>query len=85
MLKSLLEVAQPPTVVFVNIDWKASRHNTVASDDRNMKHLKTTVSSIIWTHNPVVICFCEVGESSNPLTWYQMSTAAAAAQYVPNP
>ena len=67
-------------VVFVNIDWTASRHNTVASDRRNMKRLKTTVRSIIRTHEPVVICFCEVGDSSNPLTLYQMSIVSQAIE-----
>ena len=67
-------------VVFVNIDWKASRHATVASANRNMTLLKTTVGSIIRTHEPVVICFCEVGESSNPLTLYQMSTVSQAIE-----
>ena len=67
-------------VVFVNIDWKASRHDTVASVNRNMTLLKTTVRSIIRTHEPVVICFCEVGESSNPLTLYQMSTVSQAIE-----
>ena len=65
-------------VVFVNIDWKASRHNTVASVNRNMKRLKTTVRSIIMTHKPGVICFCEVGVTSNPLTLDQMSTVSQA-------
>ena len=67
-------------VVFVNIDWKASRHNTVDSANRNMKRLKTTVRSIIKTHKPVVICFCEVGESSNPLSLDQMSTVSKAIE-----
>jgi hypothetical protein len=65
-------------VVFVNIGWKASRHATVASAKKNITRLKTTVRSIIETHEPAVICFCEVGESSNPLTPDQMSTVSQA-------
>ena len=67
-------------VVFVNIDWKASRHATVASANRNMTLLTTTVRSIVRTHEPVVICFCEVGEASNPLTLCQMSTLSQAIE-----
>jgi hypothetical protein len=67
-------------VVFVNIDWKATRHNTVAATNRNMNILKTTVRSIIMTHKPVVICFCEVGVTSNPLTLDQMSTVSQAIE-----
>ena len=33
-----------------------------------MTLLKNTVRSIIETHEPAVICFCEVGESSKPLS-----------------
>ena len=64
------------TVVFVNIDWKASRHNTELAVKRNMDLLKTTVRSIVKTHKPVVICFCEVGETGNPLTLRQMSAVS---------
>ena len=67
-------------VVFVNIDWKATRHDTVAATNRNMNILKTTVRSIIMTHKPVVICFCEVGGASNPLTLDQMSTVSQAIE-----
>jgi hypothetical protein len=63
-------------VVFVNIDWNASRHNTEASTQKNMKTLKATVCSIIMTHEPVAICFCEVGESANPLTLRQISAVS---------
>ena len=64
------------TVVFVNIDWKALRHNTELAVKRNMDLLKTTVRSIVKTHKPVVICFCEVGETGNPLTLRQMSAVS---------
>ena len=38
-----------------------------------MTKLKTTVQSIITTHQPAVICFSEVGECSHPLTKQQMT------------
>ena len=60
------------TVVFVNIDWKASRHKTDRADKKNMSVLENTVRSIVETYEPVVICFCEVGEEANPLTLGQM-------------
>ena len=59
-------------VVFVNIDWKKSRHDNKKVADKNLDLLKGTVRSIIKTHKPVVICFCEVGESSQPMTSSQM-------------
>ena len=67
-------------VVFVNIDWKASRHATSGSVKRNMTLLETTVRSIIKTHEPGVICFCEVGEASKPLTLDEMSTVRQAIE-----
>ena len=67
-------------VVFVNIDWKATRHDTVVAENRNLGLLKTTVRSIITTHMPDVICFCEVGLSSHPLTLDQMSKVSQAIE-----
>jgi hypothetical protein len=55
-------------MVFVNIDWKDSRHDTAKSVEKNMKVIKKTVHSIVDTHKPAVICFCEAGEAGNPLT-----------------
>ena len=60
-------------VVFVNIDWKKSRHDNKKVADKNLDLLKGTVRSIIKIHEPVVICFCEVGETSQPMTSSQMS------------
>ncbi len=48
-------------VTFVNIDWKATRHNTPAAVNRNVPLLRTTVRSIVNIQRPAVICFCEVG------------------------
>ena len=67
-------------VVFANIDWKATRHDTVVAENRNLGLLKTTVRSIITTHMPDVICFCEVGLSSHPLTLDQMSKVSQAIE-----
>ena len=67
-------------VVFVNIDWKATRHDSVVAENRNLGLLKTTVRSIITTHMPDVICFCEVGETAHPMTSSHMSTLSEGIQ-----
>ena len=67
-------------VVFVNIDWKKSRQETEKAKKSNMVIIEGTVRSIIQIHKPVVICFCEVGVSSRPLTLDQMSTVSQAIE-----
>ena len=57
-------------VVFINIDWKASRmFNT---PKKNMKLLAKTIANVVQNMNPAMICMCEVGEATNPLTLEQM-------------
>ena len=63
-------------VVFVNIDWKKSRQETPKAKKSNMVIIEGTVRSIIQIHKPVVICFCEVGETDNPMTLSQMSAVS---------
>ena len=57
-------------VVFINIDWKASRHFKTLND--NMKLLGNTIANVVHNMNPTMICMCEVGEATNPLTQEQM-------------
>ena len=63
-------------VIFVNLDWKRSRHDNEASIRRNTTKLADTISSIVTSMKPAVICCCEVGEASNPMTKEQMSAVA---------
>ena len=61
-------------VVFVNIDWKESRHHRTLN--ANMKVLAKTITDIVQKMNPTVICMCEVGETKNPLSEEQMQQVA---------
>ena len=54
-------------IVFVNVDWKKSRHATADADRRNLELLKRTVTSIVTEMKPALVCFCEVGEVGRPL------------------
>ena len=54
-------------IVFVNIDWKKSRHATDVAERRNLELLKRTVTSIVTEMKPSLICFCEFGEVGHPL------------------
>ena len=54
-------------VVFINIDWKKSRHNDHALN-RNMKILDRTIAGVVQNMTPAMICMCEVGETHSPLT-----------------
>ena len=53
-------------IAFANMDWKAARHMWKRWEDHRATWQKTT-DEIIRGFDPVVICFCEVGEVSNPL------------------
>ena len=53
-------------VVFINIDWKASRHFKTL--DANMKLLGKTIANVVHNMNPTMICMCEVGEATKHLT-----------------
>ena len=57
-------------VVFINIDWKASRmFNTL---EKNMKLLAETIANVVQNMSPAMICMCEVGEAEYSLTLEQM-------------
>ena len=62
-------------VVYINIDWKASRHNEKAFA-RNMQKLRLTIGSVVQNMSPTKICMCEVGEATRPLSSRQMQEVA---------
>ena len=63
-------------VVFVNIDWKKSRHVNEKSTRRNMKMLHEPIAGIVRRMQPAMLCMCEVGEASNLLTQAHMKQVA---------
>ena len=72
----LQSTAVSANVVFINIDWKASRHNTEKASTRNMTLLGKTIAGVVRNMNPTMICMCEVGEASKPLAEKQMQQVA---------
>ena len=72
----LLQSTAEVNIVFVNIDWKRSRHNTDTSTKKNLKKLADTITSIVQIMEPAVICCCEVGTAKYPMTKDQMSAMA---------
>ena len=71
----LQSTALAANMVFINIDWKAARHNTKRLKV-NMKHLNTTIFGVVFNMNPAMICMCEVGLVAHPLTLEQMQQVA---------
>jgi hypothetical protein len=70
---SLLRITKmSANVVFINIDWKASRHFSTRSLHANMKILGKTIDNVVRNMNPTMICMCEVGQVMTPLTEEQM-------------
>ena len=59
-------------LIYANIDWKASRHDTAKAEANNSKLLRATVLSIVEKMQPAVLCFCEVGTATNLLTEQMM-------------
>ena len=60
-------------VVFINIDWKQSRHN---KEHANMSKLSFTIRGVINNMKPAMLCMSEVGEASIPLTEMSMQQVA---------
>ena len=60
-------------IIFVNIDWKRSRHNSAASTKRKMNLLTNTTTSIVSKMKPAVICCCEAGTAMEPMSIEEMS------------
>ena len=63
-------------IIFVNIDWKRSRHDNPTCTNKNLKKLARTTASIVTNMQPAVICCCEVGTAMFPMTRDQMSEMA---------
>ena len=63
-------------IIFVNIDWKRSRHDNPTCRNKNLKKLARTTASIVTNMQPAVICCCEVGTAMFPMTRDQMSEMA---------
>ena len=55
-------------IVFVNLDWKATRHATLKATQRNKPVLEKTIASIVAHMHPDIICMCEVGEAHIPIS-----------------
>ena len=65
--------------VFVNIDWKRSRHQNAKSAQRNLKLLADTIESIVSRMQPAVLCMCEVGEAATTLDGDHLQQVATTA------
>ena len=74
----LLQSTAGANIIFINIDWKRSRHTNPASTKRNLTVLANTTSSIVTNMKPAVICCCEAGTAMSPMTREQMSAMAHA-------
>ena len=59
-------------IVFINIDWKKSRHNTQKTTVKNLASLHRTIISVVQQMRPAVICMCEVGNAGRTLSADQM-------------
>ena len=55
-------------MVFINIDWKSSRHRTVNARNRNAKKLRDTIGSVVRNMQPTILCMCEVGTPTDLLS-----------------
>ena len=54
-------------IAVVNMDWKSARHAGREWENTHAPLWRRTTTEIIRGYDPAVICFCEVGEVSNPL------------------
>ena len=66
-------------VVFINIDWKATRHNSKRLK-ANMSKLGETIGGVVRNMKPAMICMCEVGSVSSPLTVECMQEVAEGTE-----
>ena len=73
----LLQSTAGANIIFINIDWKRSRHANPAST-KKLKVLANTTSSIVTNMKPAVICCCEAGTAMSPMTMEQVSAMAHA-------
>ena len=63
-------------IVYLNIDWKSSRHNTQESRARNKRTLQETIASIVAKMRPDILCMVEVGVASSLMTEEQLEAVA---------
>ena len=63
-------------VVFIKIDWKASRHSSTKALKRNMQTLGQTIGSVVRNMSPTMICMCEVGEATRALSSKELKEVA---------
>ena len=63
-------------IVYLNIDWKSSRHNTQESRARNKGTLQETIESIVAKMRPDILCMVEVGVASSLMTEEQLEAVA---------
>ena len=72
----LQSISSTVNVVFINIDWKKTRHINATALSRNMKKLRTTIRDVVGKMKPAMICLSEVGEASNLLAKEHMQQVA---------
>ena len=70
----LQSAAMSANIVFINIDWKESRHHSTLK--ANMTILGKTITNVVQKMNPTMICMCEVGVATISLTQEQMQQVA---------
>ena len=58
---------QGNNIAFANMDWKEARHTGRHWRSHRAKWQRTT-EAMLRHFQPAVICFCEVGEVSSPLS-----------------
>ena len=63
-------------IVYVNIDWKSSRHNTQESRARNKGTLQETIASIVANMRPDILCMVEVGVASSLMKEEELEAVA---------
>ena len=71
----LQSTAASANVLFINMDWKASRHSAKRLKP-NMALLDKTITNVVRKMNPTMICMSEMGEAKNPMTREQMQQVA---------
>ena len=76
----LLQSTAVANIIFINIDWKRSRHINLKSTRKNLSLLASTTSSIVTNMKPAVICCCEAGTAAAPMTMDEMSAMARAME-----
>ena len=71
----LQSTAASANVLFISMDWKASRHSAKRLKP-NMALLDKTITDVVRKMNPTMICMSGMGEAKNPMTREQMQQVA---------